>query len=41
MNTDRGEMVFLREEHTNWLPSIKWSALKTHTHSNIMQTEKV
>lgn len=34
------EEVLLREEHTNWLSSAKWSALKTHT-SNIIWPQKV
>lgn len=25
-----GEMTFLKEEHTSWLPSIKWLALKSY-----------
>ena len=27
-----GEVVFLREEHTNWLSSARWAALKTYMH---------
>ena len=27
-----GKTIFLREEHTNWLSNIKWSALKTCTY---------
>lgn len=26
-----GETVFSRDEHTNWLPNTRWSALKTYT----------
>lgn len=36
-----GEMVFLREEDTNWLANAKWSALETCIQSNIIQTEQV
>lgn len=27
----RGEIVFRREAHTNWVSNTKWSALKTYT----------
>lgn len=36
------EIAFPREDHTNWLSSAKWSALKAYTHtSNITETEQV
>lgn len=30
-NAENGRKSLPRKEHTNWLPSIKWSALKTYT----------
>lgn len=33
-------MVLAREEHTTWLPSVKFSAIKTYA-SNIIQTDPV
>lgn len=35
-----GKIALLREEHTDWLFKLKWSALKTDTASNIIQTEQ-
>jgi hypothetical protein len=33
------EVVHFKEEQINWLSNTKWSALKTHITSNIIQTE--
>jgi hypothetical protein len=36
-----GEIVFPREEHTNWLSNTKWSVLKPYIYMSNMQTEQV
>lgn len=41
-NAERGEIVFPREKHIDWLSNNTWLALKTYTYKkNVMWAEQV